>query len=304
MNVLSLFDGMSCGQLALQRAGIKYLTYYASEIEPNAIAITQKRFPETIQIWNVCNITERDIYDISLLIGGSPCQGFSKAGDELNFNCPKSKLFFEFVRVMDLVKPKFFLLENVTMKKEWVDVISGYLGVQPIEINSSLVSAQSRSRLYWTNIPNVTQPKDKGLVIRDILEKDVDFSPKDGIIELEKHSSKNGLICVGGLKQKKMFVSDGKKLQRNFSQGERIYSVEGKCPTLMATSGGTAGNANALITNNIKSGLIRKLTTTEVERLQTVPDGYTAGVSKTQRHRMLGNGWTVDVIAHILKGIS
>jgi len=156
MNVLSLFDGISCGQVALHRAGIEVDKYYASEIEKYAIQITQKNYPNTIQLGDVTQI--KGIKDIDLLIGGSPCQGFSKAGKQLNFVDPRSRLFFEYVRILNEVKPKYFLLENVIMKQEYQDIISKYLGVEPIEINSALVTAQNRKRLYWTNIPGIQQP--------------------------------------------------------------------------------------------------------------------------------------------------
>lgn len=180
MKVLSLFDGISAGQLALQRAGITVDAYYASEIDKYAISVTQKNFPNTIQLGDVTKWREWDIPwgEIDLVIGGSPCQGFSFAGKQLNFNDPRSALFFVFVDICHRVaddNPKMrFMLENVRMKKEYQDVISGYFGVQPIAINSSLVSAQNRYRLYWTNIPNVTQPEDKGILLRDIILDNVD----------------------------------------------------------------------------------------------------------------------------------
>ena len=174
INVLSLFDGMSCGQIALERAGIAVDNYYASEIDKYAIQITQKNYPGTVQLGNVTSWRDWNLPDNDLIIGGSPCQGFSFAGKQLNFEDPRSKLFFEFVDVLKKVNPKYFLLENVKMKREYQDIISEYLGVEPVEINSSLVSAQNRVRLYWTNIPNVTQPEDKGINLTDILE-DVTF---------------------------------------------------------------------------------------------------------------------------------
>jgi len=179
MKVLSLFDGISAGQLALQRAGIVVDAYYASEIDKYAISVTQKNYPNTIQLGDVTKWREWDIPwgEIDLVIGGSPCQGFSFAGKQLNFNDPRSALFFVFVDICHRVadeNPKMrFMLENVRMKKEYQDVITGYFGVEPIAINSSLVSAQNRYRLYWTNIPNVTQPDDKGILLRDIIQHDV-----------------------------------------------------------------------------------------------------------------------------------
>ena len=177
MNVLSLFDGMSCGQQALQRAGIKVNNYYACEIDKYAIQVAQKNFPNTMQLGDVQDMKIPNYREgsIDLLVGGSPCQGFSFAGRQLNFTDPRSKLFFEFVKVLEKLKPKYFLLENVRMKKESEHIITKYLGVEPIAINSALVSAQNRNRLYWTNIPNVTQPQDKNIVLADILE-DLPFS--------------------------------------------------------------------------------------------------------------------------------
>ena len=179
MKVLSLFDGMSCGQIALNRLGIKVDKYYASEIDKYAIQVTQANFPETIQIGDVCDIKAEDYQDVDLIMAGSPCQGFSFAGKQLAFDDPRSALFFEFIRLLKEIKPKYFLLENVKMKKEYLQVISERVsacypeipfGIEPIFINSSLVSAQNRQRYYWTNIPNITQPKERGIVLRDILE--------------------------------------------------------------------------------------------------------------------------------------
>jgi len=175
MNVLSLFDGMSCGQIALNKLGIKYDNYFACEIDKYAMQVTQHNFPDTIQLGDVQFVTKETFgtHRIDLLIGGSPCQGFSFAGKQLNFEDPRSALFFEFVRLVRELKPKYFLLENVKMKKQYQDVITEYMGVEPIEINSALVSAQTRKRLYWTNIPNVGQPEDKGIVLKDIIERGV-----------------------------------------------------------------------------------------------------------------------------------
>lgn len=174
MKILSLFDWMACWYEALVRAWIKIDKYYASEIDKYAIQIATKNHPDIIEIWDVCNVKWEDYQDIDLLIWGSPCQWFSVAGKMLNFDDPRSKLFFEYVRLLKEIKPKYFLLENVKMKKEWQGIISSALWVQPVEINSSLVSAQNRKRLYRTNIPNVSQPKDKGIMLKDILQENVD----------------------------------------------------------------------------------------------------------------------------------
>jgi len=335
MNVLSLFDGMSCGQIALERAGIKVENYFASEIDKYAMTVTKHNYPNTKHIGDVTKVKGADLPKIDLLIGGSPCQGFSFAGKQLNFDDPRSKLFFEFVRLLKETKPKYFLLENVKMKQEFQDIITEYLGIEPIVINSNLVSAQNRTRYYWTNIPNITQPKDKELLLKDITEDGLQSLGlakrgrynEDGkvvqnyelngteksnamttvskdtllFIPIDKHSSKSGLVCLGGLIKPthKLWLNDGKLLQRNFSQGNRVYSSEGKSANLNANSGGIGGKTGLYEID----GVIRKLTPLECERLQTVPDNYTSCVSNTQRYRMLGNGWTVDVIAHIFKGL-
>ena len=265
-NVLSLFDGMSCGQLALKKAGIHVTNYYASEIDKHAIKVTNDNFPNTIQVGDVTEL--RGWYDlpkIDLLIGGSPCQGFSFCGSRLNFDDPRSKLFFEFVRIKDEVNPKYFLLENVRMKQEYQDIISEYLGVEPVVINSNLVSAQNRHRLYWTNIPFDGLPEDKNISLESILE----------------HGSKPEVLHT----------------PRGFRKGG-IQKDNTKSPTLTANS----WEHNNHLT--FDGGLTkRKFTPIECERLQTVPDGYTSCVSDSQRYKMLGNGWTVDVVKHILKGL-
>jgi len=287
MNVLSLFDGMSCGQIALNRIGIKVDKYFASEIDKHAIEITKKNFPDTIHIGSVTDLKGSDLPKIDLLIGGSPCQGFSFAGKQLNFDDPRSALFFEYVRLLKETSPKYFLLENVKMKKEFQDVISEYLGVQPILINSSRVSAQNRERLYWTNIPDVDLPEDKGLVLKDIIE-DLPFNMDRDKYSYEPRDFSTKSLCHQ--------IGNG-----NFKGGQqlkRIYSVTGKSPTLTTISGGCQqkkiGNGN---------GRWRELSPIEYERLQTVPDNYTEGVKSSSRYTMLGNGWTVDVIAHIFKNI-
>lgn len=267
--VLSLFDGMSCGQLALQRAGIEYKEYFASEIDKHAIKVTQHNYPDTIQLGSVTEIKGTDLPQIDLLIGGSPCQGFSFAGKGLNFDDPRSKLFFEFVRLKNECNPKYFLLENVKMKQEFQDIISEQLGVKPILINSSLVSAQNRERLYWTNIPIQGLPDDKGLFLKDVIE-----------------------------------IGTGKKLSEQTAQRPRTLrnyrSENQKAFCMLATMWkGSQSNGMTVIDDN---GL-RNITPLECERLQTVPDNYTNVVADTNRYTMLGNGWTVDVIAHIFNGL-
>lgn len=266
INVLSCFDGMSCGQLALQRAGIKVNQYYASEIDKYAISITQKNWPNTIQLGDVSKINSSDLPKIDLLIGGSPCQGFSLAGKQLNFEDPRSKLFFEFVRLKKELKPKYFLLENVRMKKDYLKIISEYLNTEPVFINSALLSAQNRPRYYWTNF-NFELPTDKGILLKDIVE--------------------NGLPAFGCTIRGR-YDKTGKIVQRlefnNTEKSNALTTMQG-------------GHRQPKI--NVDDLYWRKLTPLECERLQTVPDGYTEGVSNSQRYKMLGNGWTVDVIAHI-----
>jgi DNA (cytosine-5)-methyltransferase 3A len=331
MNVLSLFDGISCGRLALERAGLSVDNYYASEIDKNAIKVTMERFPDTIQLGDVTKIDfTQFIGKIDLLIGGSPCTGFSPAGKGLNFEDPQSKLFFKYLEALQTIKPKYFLLENVKMKKEWEDIMSSYVGAEPIEINSALVSAQRRKRLYWTNIPNVILPEDKGILLKDIIHENIDnmsrkdlepyiINPSKAITILE-NESKNGKIGYIGID----------------SQGTRIYNIHGKSVTLMGNSGGLGGKTGLYLFGCITpdrlnkrqngqrfndgekfytltaidqhgiltDGYIRKLTPVECERLQTVPEGYTdVGISNNARYKALGNGWTVDVISHILSSI-
>ncbi len=373
INVLSLFDGASCGKVALERAGIKVNEYYASEIDKNAIIISKKNHPSIIHLGDVNNWREWNLKffsKIDLLIGGSPCQGFSFAGKQLNFNDPRSKLFFEFVRILKECNPKYFLLENVRMKQEFQDIISEQLGVKPIMINSALVSAQSRNRLYWTNIPNITQPEDKGILLKDIVHENKDDildifidnfnvcpsgNGMNGVVRSISNEKSNCLTTNKGEGRKisialnKYIVPFDKTLQildkevqkgkvgyfRKDSQANRVYYIHNKAVTLCGDSGGGAAKMGQYLFGCITpdrinkrqngqrfnegkkfytltgqdchgiliEGYIRKLTPIECERLQTLPDNYTKGVSNTQRYKMLGNGWTVDMIAHILKGL-
>lgn len=401
MNVLSLFDGMSCGRIALHEAGIKVNKYFASEIDKHAIAQTQLNFPDTIQLGDVTQVKGCDLPKIDLLIGGSPCQGFSFAGKQLNFKDPRSVLFFEYVRILRELKtinPDIkFLLENVRMRKEYELVISNELGLFPVEINSALVSAQNRVRLYWTNIrtrteglfsevfTDIPQPEDKGLLLKDILEpeKDVpskyDVSPsaKKRIERLyEKKSGfapridpdKSGALTVGGQSSKMSLCASTTLVTPKIYQRPRGENkggfIVGKSPTLTACAWEQNNNlcissnqAHATVAVNkstpmvaamgmggghipmvvsgifrthkadygfreIKSGKagtipgrarqdgsnqnvaiignrLRRLTPTECARLQTIPDWYVWNCSETQIYKMLGNGWTVDVIKHI-----
>lgn len=301
LNVLSLFDGMSCGQIALGRAGIDVENYYSSEIDKHAIKETMINYPDTIQVGDVTKIVASDLPKIDLLIGGSPCQGFSFSGKQLNFEDPRSKLFFEFVRLLKECEPTYFLLENVVMKKEYEQVITDYLGVEPIQVNSTLVSAQNRVRLYWTNIPNVGQPDDKNITLMDILEDDVMIG--DTIVRPEDLNK--GTILGRRLNK------DGKRDDYN----KTIPIVQ--CLEVRASNRGKSNCITTVAKDNVLTTLpigrhvdafnrklpFRYYTTTEYCRLQTVPDDYFKVSSDNQIRKMIGNGWTVDVIAHIFNGL-
>lgn len=301
--VLSTFDGMSCVRIALEQLGIPIKQYLASEIDKYPIQITQKNYPDTIQLGDVTKVFAKDLPPIDILVGGSPCQGFSFAGDQLAFDDPRSALFFEFVRLLKECKPKYFLLENVRMKKEFLDVITEQLGVEPIFINSSLVSAQNRQRYYWTNIPNVQQPEDRGIVLKDILEDSDWFTDRDKSHCLDANYFKGGNLKSYFEKHRRQLVFN-KPIQvgtadiKGFDIIKRVYSPEGKSPTLTTMQG---GHRQPKVAEDETRW--RKLTPLECERLQTVPDNYTEGVSNTQRYKMLGNGMTVEVIKHIFRSI-
>ena len=285
MNVLSLFDGMSCGQIALERAGIAVDNYFASEIDKYAMKVTKANYPNTQHVGSVLDVKGDDLPEIDLLIGGSPCQGFSFAGKQLNFDDPRSALFFEFVRLLEETKHKYFLLENVKMKKEYQDVISKNLGVEPVCINSSLVSAQNRVRYNWTNI-SVQQPEDTGKLLSDVT------GAQDIPLDIE------GLLLSRTIKTKQKFTDESSTLRRMLSN---IASPTQKSKSLTASMyKGMAANG---MTNIFDGDIVRPLTPIECERLQTVDDGYTDHVSNTQRYKMLGNGWTVEVISHIFKNL-
>jgi site-specific DNA-cytosine methylase len=394
MNVLSLFDGMSCGRIALERCGFKIDNYYASEIDKYAIQVAKANYPDTVHLGDVTQVSGCEIPDrIDLLIGGSPCQGFSFAGRQLNFDDPRSKLFFEYVRLLRELKPKYFILENVMMKQEYQDVITEHLGVQPIKINSNLVSAQNRKRLYWTNIPVSGLPEDKGIYLKDILEEG--FTDREKAHCIDANYFKGGNLKSYFEKNRRQLIFDfteesgsglilaGEADLKGHGYNRRVYHPDGKAPSLCAASGGNLepkilqvprgknrggikakdgktptmsgsswehnnfvvvagafrgryrvdgvrqdhkmlvsgltqqelelredGKTNTLTTvqkDNVAVHLEdlkwRKLTPRECERLQTVPDDYTSCVSNTQRYRMLGNGWTVDVICHLLEGM-
>ena len=384
MNVLSLFDGMSCGRLALDRLGIPVTNYYAAEIDKYAIQVSEANYPDIIRLGDVCGVKAKDLPKIDLVMGGSPCQGFSFAGAQLAFDDPRSALFFEFVRILKECKPKYFLLENVKMKKEFLDIISQQVGAEPILINSALVSAQNRQRYYWTNIPEVEQPENRGVVLRDILEtesvsdefrysqKSIDYMNRGNekwqqagnrrADRYEQTADKDKSFAITANWHKGVPYNYFKEQTHDTPKQigaasdinghdilKRVYSPDGKAPTLTTNGGGnrepkvvTGGairgraydkdgkrmDRDSLVvekskirekSKTVRSGgrgsydrhewdsvdemHWRKLTPIECERLQTVPDNYTNHVSNTQRYKMLGNGWTIEVIAHILKGV-
>ena len=321
ITVLSLFDGISCGRVALERAGIKVKAYYASEIDKHAIKVSKDNWKDTVHIGDVAKVSYEDgvlyteqgnyfVGKINLVIAGSPCQGFSMAGKQLAFDDERSKLYFEFERILSEVKtgnPNVkFLLENVKMKQEHKDVITQRLGAEPVAINSNLVSAQNRYRLYWTNIGEIEQPKDRGIFLEDILQSDVpdNYYVKSGRLnwlkEFGEVKEKDGYVAFNPSKAKCLTVRGEPSWNTTYilqwPHGTNLggYRAEnGKTPTL--TTGSWEAN-NYLLHN----GLVRKLTPEECEKLQTLPVGYTACVSDSQRYKALGNGWTVDVITHIL----
>jgi DNA-cytosine methyltransferase len=293
MNVLSLFDGLSCGQLALQRAGVDVDNYYASEIDKHATLITQHHFPNTIQLGSVVGLDTSRLPKIDLLIGGSPCQSFSRSGDNTGFD-GKSGLFWEYVRILNEVKPTYFLLENVVMKKEWEKIITDAIGTEPIMIDSKFFSAQKRQRLYWTNIPLDKNIEDRNVNILDILIPTGDEKIiNDHLVVLD--INEEGFKIKNGTKTGYLYAKEGDCVNLEFpkSQNRRGRVSHGKTNTL-----NTACNYGVVVNGNL-----RELNITEYERLQTLPDGYTSLVSLNQRKNMIGNGWTVDVITHIFKNM-
>lgn len=301
MRVLSLFDGICCGHLALERARIKIDSYDAYEIEPNAIKATQANFPDVIHHGDV---TQEDFTKykgkIDLLIGGSPCTNLSSAGNRQGLKGSQSKLFYEYARALEEVQPKYFLLENVVMKKEWEDIITNILGVEPIEINSSLVSAQNRRRLYWTNIPNVIQPKDRGIKLEDILD-DVEFK-----------NYKNPAAIRGRRLNKATIV--GRRLDENGHRQDYDKTIPiSQCLEVRASNTDKSNCLTTVDKDNVLTPLpvgrypdafknnlpFRYYTTKEMCRLQTLPDSFLNMIPESAARKALGNGWTVNVISHI-----
>ena len=336
INVLSLFDGISCGQVALEKLGIEVDNFFASEIDKFPIQVTQENFPHTVQLGDVTQWKGWDLPNIDLIIGGSPCQGFSFAGKQLNFEDPRSKLFFDFVDIVNHFKPKYFLLENVMMKQDYQKIISEYLGVEPILINSNLVSAQNRKRLYWTNIPNVEQPQDIEILLKDIVEEGVDesyvlngkweiwweknksfqISKKYSAINPDKaicmtarqYANWNGTFITIPFAMTERRTEEAKRIRREHQQKygkdfsprrgkELVPRNDEKMNCLTATY---SLKEHTILDNQLK---YRKLTPIECERLQTLPDNYTSVISNSQRYKALRNGWTVDVIKHIFKNM-
>lgn len=287
MKILSLFDGISCGMVALERAGISVDEYVAYEIEPNAIKISKKNYPQIKHFGDVTIADFTQYKDFDLVIGGSPCQDLSNykydRGDVKGLDGSKSGLFYHYVRAIKEIKPKYFLLENVaSMEKKWKDVISEELGVQPVMINSALVCAAERKRLYWTNIPNLCEPKDKGISLKDIV-----INAED--VPLKYWYSKYPItVHDGDVKVKATINLNGHR------QSKEVYGLNHKCNTLLCD-----GNGGNLVKKIYQDGRCRKLMPIEYERLQTLPDNYTDGVADSHRYTAIGNGWTVDVIAHI-----
>lgn len=285
MRVLSLFDGISCGRVALERAGIPVSKYVAYEIEPNAIKISEKNWPEIEHCGDVTKADFTLYQGFDLLMGGSPCQSLSIVQSKTRQHLDgKSKLFFEFVRALEEAKPRYFLFENVdSMNEESEQVISELLGCQPVFIDSKVFSAQQRPRLYWTNIPQSKPPESSPVVLRDIMQSEVP----------EKYWYDHPLEEVDMTKQ-----VCAKMIHKNHEMHKRVFNPAFKCHTLTCVSG---GNQQKKVLDN---GRARKLTPLEYERLQTLPDNYTEGVADSHRYTTCGNGWTVDVIAHLLKGLA
>jgi len=281
-NVLSLFDGMSCGQLALNRAGIKYDNYYASEIKPTAIKVTQSHFPNTIQLGDVTKLDLSQLPKIDLLMGGSPCQDFSllKAQGK-GLEGDKSKLFYQYLRILKELKPKYFLLENVRMKKDSEEQLNQYLGVKGLHINSELVSYQKRPRIYWTNIPGICVPEDRNINFQDYKETNYDICKEYKLTKVPTHIK---------MWNEGKGINSELKVCANVTNKNKVY-----CLTRRQDR---SPNSGLIEFDNF----CRFLTRSELEQAQTVPIGYTDCVSYNQAQDLLGDGWTINVITHILEG--
>lgn len=313
MNVISMFDGLSGGRIALERAGIPAINYYASEIDKYAQIVSEANYPDIIRLGDVTNWRNWETKTPDLLIAGSPCQGFSRAGKMLNFNDSRSALFFVFLDALqhwlDINPDLKFLLENVSMKKEYIDIISEMLGVCPIKIESSLVSGQTRSRYYWTNIEGVEQPEDECIMINDILE-DIDIGEDESacmVRDIFKDVQYNELI--DRREDGSYVLKAPEATKKGYTEIEDGYCFDATFPTSKTRRGRNMTYKSNCITAGTnmymkyEHPLCRKLTPLECERLQTLPDNYTNYVSDAQRYKMIGNGWTIDVIAHIFKNL-
>lgn len=317
VSVLSLFDGISAGRLALQRAGIQVDKYYASEIDKYAIQVSQKNWPDIVQIGDVTKVKVVDLGEIDLVLAGFPCQSHSTAGKQGGFSDPRGQLFFDALRILNELKQKNpnikFLFENVKMKKESADLISKELGVEAIVINSSLLSAQNRVRMYWSNIPDLSQPEDSGIKLQDVIENG--YVDREKAYCIDANYSKGGNPAQYFDKSRRQLVFQSKDQLSKYAQ-ERIDERKGqktgvaynwyndriindKSPALISNPGcwSAAGGVVVLDTP------YRKLSVEECEVLQNFPKSYTTGISDTQRYKCIGNSWTVDVIAHIFKGL-
>jgi len=293
INVLSLFDGISCAMIALDKLGIRVKNYYSSEIDKHAIAVSKKNYPNIIQLGDIKNIKSKDLPKIDLLIGGSPCQDLSNAKNGLGLQGEKSKLFYEYLRIYKEIKPTYFLLENVQNK--WAEFMSKEVGVNFIPVNSAKFSAQSRPRCYWTNLDHPELPVvDNNESIEGILEKNADetlYFTKNNIDNFLK--TKQHMNIKKENKILKLFDIPINIINDNERQ-RRVYSILGKSPTILA---------RADTTKIFLNDRVRKLSPLECERLQKIPDNYTSIGSNTQRYKMIGNAFTVDVIEHFLKGL-
>lgn len=284
MNILSLFDGQSCGRIALQKAGIKVDKYYASEIDKHAIKVSRDNWPDIIQIGDVKTVSAQNLPRIDLLIGGSPCQGFSFAGKQLNFEDERSKLFFEYVRVLRETKPTYFLLENVNMLQKHQDVISEFLKVKPVFINSRLVTAQDRKRLYWTNIPYFGPPKDRNIGWQDITDTPGSFAA----------AMRGRRINENGVRDDYAKIPIVQYLECRKDNKTNCLTTVGKDNIVVFEKKGR---------QPLNGTEYRYLTRNELEKLQNLPINYTKAVSYNQANRMCGNGWTIDIIVHLLQSL-
>lgn len=324
MNVLSLFDGISCGRIALERANIKVDKYYSSEIKKDAIKVSKENYPNIIQVGDITKLKGNDFKDIDLIIGGSPCQSFSNAGNKEGFD-GKSGLFYEYLRLLKEVKPKYFLLENVRMKEDWKNKITEllkevYPDVKVYNINSKLVSAQLRNRFYWTNIPNIEQPQDKGIMLKDILQSGfTDREKVRAILESEsrplkdkekmyKRYSKTGFTTII-FRDEETYLRVKEATKKGFTDIKDGEAVDLAYPDSKTRRGRAMRDKVHTITKTpneyflFKDGDLRYFTQTELERLQTLPDRYTECLTRNKAAGCIGDGWTVDVIAHIFKNI-